>query len=100
MGARPTERYSESLRLYDALVAGEPGLERKGDTMPYTSVNGNMFSLLAKDGTLTLRLPEAERDAFLKKHKTKLSVQYGVVMKEYVEVPDPLLRKPTEMKRV
>ena len=78
--------------LYDALIATQPEVERKWATMPYTSVNGNMFSLLTPDGTLALRLPAADRDAFLHKYKTTLSKQYGVVMKEYVNVPAALLQ--------
>jgi hypothetical protein len=89
--------YAAGLALYEKLVATNPGVERKGDTMPYTSVNGHMFSLYTKEGTLTLRLPPGEREAFLKKYKTKLSVQYGVVMKEYVEVPAALLKKTKEL---
>jgi hypothetical protein len=65
--------------------------------MPYTSVNGNMFSLLTPDGTLALRLPADERDAFLKRYDTTLCVQYGAVMKEYVSVPSALLRKTREL---
>jgi hypothetical protein len=83
---------AESVALYDALLATNPEIERKGATMPYTSVNGNMFSLLTPDGTLALRLPAAEREAFLKRYETTLCVQYGAVMKEYVSVPAPLLR--------
>jgi hypothetical protein len=45
-------------------------------------------------------LPAGEREAFLKKYRTKLSVQYGVVMKEYVEVPDSLLKKTAELAKV
>jgi TfoX/Sxy family transcriptional regulator of competence genes len=83
---------AESVALYDALLATNPEIERKGATMPYTSVNGNMFSLLTPDGTLALRLPAAEREAFLKRYETTLCVQYGAVMKEYVSVPASLLR--------
>jgi TfoX/Sxy family transcriptional regulator of competence genes len=83
---------AESVALYDALLATNPEIVRKGATMPYTSVNGNMFSILTPDGTLALRLPEAEREAFLKRYETTLCEQYGVVMKEYVRVPASLLR--------
>lgn len=38
------------------------------------------------------------REAFLVKYKTRLSEQHGVVQKEYVEVPDVLLKKPSELK--
>jgi len=82
----------ESVALYDALLATIPEIQRKGATMPYTSINGNMFSLLTPEGTLALRLPAAERDAFLKRYDTALCVQYGAVMKEYVQVPASLLR--------
>src|SRR5262249_41025503 len=81
-----------SVALYGALLATNPDIERKGATMPYTSVNGNMFSLLTAEGTLALRLPAGEREAFLKRYNSTLTVQYGVVMKEYVQVPDSLLR--------
>jgi hypothetical protein len=83
---------AESVALYEALLATKPEIERKGATMPYTSVNGNMFSLLTPAGTLALRLPAGDRDAFLKEYNTTLSVQYGTVMKEYVDVPASLLK--------
>jgi len=38
----------DPLSLYEKLVATLPGVERKGDTVPYTSVNGHMFSNLTK----------------------------------------------------
>lgn len=80
-------------------AAGLPGVSVKGDTVPYTSVNGHMFSYLSKSGTLCLRLPMESRDAFLKAYKTKLSTQYGIVQKEYVEVPDTLLAKTSELRK-
>jgi len=88
---------ADKLELYDKLVATNPDVERKGASMPYTSRNGHMFSFLTKTGTLALRLPDEERDAFLKRHKTKLCEQHGTVMKEYVEVPGALLKKTKEL---
>jgi len=93
----PSPAYADRLAQYEAIVATVPGVERKGDTMPYTSLNGNMFSLLTKDGTLVLRLGEADRDAFVKKFKTDPVVQYGAVLKEYVAVPADLLAKTKEL---
>lgn len=90
---------SEQVVLYDKLIATIPGLERKGADNPYTSMNGNMFTLLHQSRTLAIRLPEDERAAFLKKYKTKLYEAYGVVMKEYVTVPDALLKKTSELKK-
>jgi TfoX/Sxy family transcriptional regulator of competence genes len=90
---------TDKLALYEKLVATNPQVERKGATMPYTSLNGHMFSFLTKSGALALRLPTEERDAFLKKYKTTLCEQHGVVLEEYVLVPDDLLRKTQELKK-
>jgi len=90
---------SAALVLYEKIVAGLAGVERKGDTMPYTSLNGHMFSVLHKDGSVALRLPATARDTFLKKYRTTLSSQYGVVQPEYVVVPDALLSKTKELQQ-
>jgi hypothetical protein len=91
--------YQGKLALYEKLVATLPGVERKGATVPYTSVNGHMFSYLNKDGRLALRLPVGDREAFLKKHNAKLCEAYGRVQPEYVEVPDELLSSTRELKK-
>jgi hypothetical protein len=52
------------LDLYDRLIATQPDLQRKGATMPHTSLNGHMFSFLTPEGHLALRLPLPEREAF------------------------------------
>ena len=93
------DSYAEKLELYEKLVATNPKVERKGDAMPYTSLNGHMFSYLQKIGELALRLLTEEREVFLKKYKTKLCEAYGVVQKEYVVVPEALLRKTQELKK-
>jgi hypothetical protein len=84
--------------LYDKLIATIPEIERKGDANPYTSLNGNMFTLLHQS-RLAIRLPENERDEFLKKYQTNLFEAYATVMKEYVAVPDDLLPKTKELKK-
>ncbi len=89
----------EKLELYKKLVATNPKIEQKGATVPYTSVNGHMFSYLSKDGKLALRLPTEEREAFLKKYKAKLCEAYGSVQPEYDEVPDTLLSSTRELKK-
>jgi TfoX/Sxy family transcriptional regulator of competence genes len=89
---------SQNELLYDQLIATHPEIERKGDANPYTSLNGNMFTLLQQD-RLAIRLPEDEREKFLKKYKTKLFEAYGAVMQEYVAVPDALLKKTKELQK-
>lgn len=90
----------EKIELYEKLVATQPDVERKGANNPYTALNGNMFSLLlSPSGRMALRLPEDEREKFLKKYKTTLFEAYGAVMKEYVAVPDSLLKKTSELQK-
>lgn len=74
-----------------------PRIERKGAANPYTSLGGHMFTYLNSSGALALRLPAAERVKFLKKYKTTLFEAYGAVMKEYVAVPDSLLKNTKEL---
>jgi hypothetical protein len=88
----------DKLELYEKLVATNPSVERKGATVPYTSLNGHMFSYLSKEGKLALRLPADVREAFLKKYKARLCEAYGIVQPEYVEVPDSLLASTRELK--
>ena len=87
----------DKLKLYQALVETNPNVELKGATHPYTSLNGNMFSYLHPSGSVALRLGEKEREQFLKKYQTTLFKAYGVVQKEYVTVPDSLLKKTKEL---
>ena len=87
------------LALYEKLIATDPSIERKGATIPYTSANGKMFTYLSPTGDLRLRLPPDERVAFMKKYKTKVVVQHGVVMKDFVAVPPVLLARTAELKK-
>ena len=91
--------YQSNLALYEKLIAEFPEVERKGKTMPYTSLNGHMFSFLMKDGKLALRLAEGERESFEEEFKTEPCIQYGTVMKEYVTVPDALLQNTEALKK-
>jgi hypothetical protein len=91
---------AEKVALYEKAVAALPGVERKGAANPYTSINGNMFSLLsAVTESMALRLPSEDREAFLKKYKSKLFEVYGAVMKEYVTVPDALLKNTKKLQK-
>lgn len=89
----------ETLALYDRLVATDPGIERKGDKIPYTSLNGHMFSYINTDGSLVLRLSKEDLEAFVKKYKTAPVISYGAVKKDYVNVPEHLLKNTRELKK-
>ncbi len=84
--------------LYDRLLETCDDVERKGVTMPYTSLNGHMFSFLDKSGSLGLRLPEKERENFLRKYQASLFEAHGSVLKEYVLVPEKLFENTKELK--
>jgi hypothetical protein len=90
---------AEKLELYEKLIATNPGIDRKGDVHPYTSVNGHMFTYLDQTGTLGMRLPADEVEPFLAKYKTKMFESYGVIKKDWVTVPDSLLAKTKDLKK-
>lgn len=97
MAKKPSAIPEETLTQFDKLIANLEGIERKGATMPYTSLNGHMFAFLTKEGTLALRLPDAALEEFLKKYKTTLCEQHGTVLKEYAVVPDSLFKKTKDL---
>ena len=82
----------ETIEWYKKLVETVPSVEVKGAAMPYTSHNGHMFSFLDKEGKLGLRLTAEEREHFMAAFNSSLCTAHGTVLKEYVEVPDDLLR--------
>ncbi len=95
--AAKSEIPPQKLEAYDRLIAAHPEIERKGKTNPYTSVNGHMFTHLDKTGTMGIRLPDDEREAFVEKFQTGPYVQYGAVMRGYATVPDELLQNTEEL---
>lgn len=99
MSETPKEVYKDRLDLYEKLIATHPDIERKGKTMPYTSHNGHMFTLLSKSGSLGIRLPKEKREAFLEEYNTTLFEQYGAIMREYVTVPNELLENTEDLKK-
>jgi TfoX/Sxy family transcriptional regulator of competence genes len=89
---------ADKIALYEKLIATNPKIKRKGAANPYTSLNGHMFTYLGPSGSLAIRLAQDEREKFLKKYKTTLFEANGRVMKEYVAVPDRLLRNTNELR--
>lgn len=81
----------EKLAVYEALIATAPDLALKGKKTRYTSMNGNMFSFLSPEGQLAFRLSRDERTEFLVRFPEATVVQYGALMKDYVEVPEVVL---------
>jgi len=83
--------WEERLKIYDELVAKCPRFIRKGKTMPYTSANGYMFSLLNKAGELGIRFSKDIQAKYMKELDTTLYKSYGAIMKGYILIPDEML---------
>lgn len=59
-----------------------------------------MFSLLSKSGFVGIRLPEKEKEAFLKKYNSTIyKPEPGPLLKEYVTVPNDLLMDTEVLKK-
>jgi hypothetical protein len=83
--------WEQQLKIYDE-IAALAAIERKGKTMPYTSSNGYMFSLLNKAGELGIRLSKEDTKTFLESYPECGEFRsHGAKMREYVLIPESLL---------
>ncbi len=83
--------WEQKLELYDQLVEKCPRFERKGKTVPYTSANGHMFSILNKDGQLGIRFSKPVQEKYIQEFDTTIFKSHGAVMRGYVLIPDHML---------
>ena len=83
--------WEEKLKVYDQLVDKCPRFERKGKTVPYTSANGHMFSLLNKEGELGFRYSKEVQKKYMEEWDSTFLMSHGATMQGYVKVPDRLL---------
>jgi hypothetical protein len=91
----------DALRAYEKLIAAVPEIDAKSNFgSAYTALNGNMYSMISKYGVVGIRLPEPERSAFLKKYAATIfrADPAWPPNKEYVAVPDELLKKTAALK--
>ena len=97
-GGSSYEGSREKLDQYTAVVErSESDAQVKGAKNPYTSRNGHMFSFLAPDGAMALRLSEELGEQFRAEYDSGPVVQYGSVMRGYVSVPTELLAEADEL---
>ncbi len=89
--------YDEIVRIYDHVLSRLPEVKRKGKKIPYTSLNGHMFTFIAPEGKLGIRLSDRDQEDFVEKYKTEPLLQYGKVMRGYVDVPNELLGNEDEL---
>lgn len=79
------------LAVFDTMIAGVPDVERKGATMPYVSINGNMYAMINKAGVIGLRLGEEDRATFFATFgEHPFEDVPGFVNKDYVAIPESL----------
>lgn len=83
--------WEEKLKLYDELISKCPRFERKGKTMPYTSANGYMFSLLNKAGEIGIRFSKEVQKKYMEKWDSTLYISYNSIMHGYVLIPEHML---------
>jgi hypothetical protein len=83
--------WEEKLKIYDDLVAKCHRFERKGKTVPYTSANGHMFSLLNKEGEIGIRFSKEVQKKYLEELNTTFYKSYNAIIKGYVLIPDNML---------
>ncbi|MEM8881755.1 MAG: TfoX/Sxy family protein [Pseudomonadota bacterium] len=79
---------SEILDAYRRVANAVGGLDVKGAKMPYTAVNGNMFSFVDDQDRLCLRFSEDRKAELNAIHGTTDVVQYGAVMRGYVALTE------------
>lgn len=82
--------YSEAVKRYDAIVEATKTIKRKGKTMPYTSSNGYMFSLLNKKGELGIRLKTEDVEPFIKSNRSDYFYSHGSKVKNYVLITEEI----------
>ncbi|MFC1996586.1 hypothetical protein ACFLXI_03125 [Chloroflexota bacterium] len=80
--------WKQKLEIYDKLVAKCPRFDRKGKTVPYTSSNGHMFSLLNKEGQLGFRFSKSVQEKYIQEFDTTIFKSHGAVMRGYVLIPE------------
>ncbi|MBO6524039.1 MAG: hypothetical protein JJ971_09445 [Balneolaceae bacterium] len=83
--------WEERLKLYDELISKCSRFERKGKTMPYTSANGYMFSLLNKAGEVGIRFSKEAQEKYMEEWDTTLFKSYNSIMHGYVLIPENML---------
>jgi hypothetical protein len=82
--------WEEKLALYDQAVAKCPRFERKGKTVPYTSANGHMFSLINKEGELGIRFSKEVQEKYIEDLSTTIFKSHGATMRGYVLMPEEI----------
>lgn len=80
--------WKEKLKIYDELVSKCQRFERKGKTVPYTSANGHMFSILNNAGEIGIRFSKEVQKKYIEEWDTTIFKSYNSIMHGYVLIPE------------
>ncbi|MBT3243099.1 MAG: hypothetical protein HN352_08110 [Bacteroidetes bacterium] len=83
--------WEDKLKIYDELVAKCNRFERKGKTVPYTSANGHMFSLVNKAGEVGIRFSKEVQKKYIEEFNSTIYKSYNSIMRGYVLIPERML---------
>ena len=92
--AKKTSVPPDRLALYQRLLAALPEIEEKSNFgSAYTAVNGNMYSMISKYGSVGIWLPDDVRAEFVERFGAQMyqADPAWPVSKKLVAVPDDLL---------
>ena len=92
-----TYMWEKKLKIYDTLVSKCDRFERKGKTMPYTSANGHMFSLLNNAGEIGIRFSKEAQKKYMEEWNTTIFKSYNAIMQGYVLIPEKMLADMDEL---
>lgn len=81
----------KNIEIFDRIINRCNRFERKGKTVPYTSANGHMFSLINKAGEIGFRFSKTVQEAYFKKYNTTFLMSHGAKMKGYILITKDLL---------
>ena len=80
----------EVLKAFDTMIAAVKGVERKGKTMPYVSIYGNMFGMINHASVIGIRLADRDKVAFKLAGAMPFEGTPGYINKDYLGVPAAL----------
>ena len=91
--------WEEKLKVYDELLTKCSRFERKGKTVPYTSANGYMFSLLNKAGEIGIRFSKGAQEKYIEEFDSTIFKSYNSIMHGYVLIPENMLEDLDKVSR-
>lgn len=90
--------FEKTVKIYNELLDACPDIERKGKTVPYTSANGHMFSLINKEGELGFRYDKKVQEKYMQEWPSDYLKSHGATMRGYVKIPEHMLKDLTKLK--